>query len=284
MILTVFDVEQGSCSFVTTTTGKTELVDIGGKFNWSPVAHVYNNYVGWNGQLDRLVLTHHHGDHLKDLGGFGGRRPKMVVRRKLNGEYLSACRASNSPAGQELAEEFARIYDWWDGTANPAEVSAEAWGVEIWSMCLTYREASNVSSTDGATVNNCSYVRLYNHGGTKILLAGDMEKEGMAYLLQSNPFFRAELSGVSVLVAPHHGHRSGFCTELFDAMGPVNVVVASMMGGDSYVDTRYSDSRYVWGVPFDDGTTKRLLTTRTHGAITVESYGNGSFHVSIMQR
>jgi hypothetical protein len=111
-----------------------------------------------------------------------------------------------------------------------------------------------------------------------------MEKEGMALLLQSNPNFKSELKGVNVLVAPHHGHRTGFCTELFDAMGQVDIVIASMMSGDNFVDTRYSDSQYVKGIPFDDITTKRLLTTRTHGAITVESYGFGRFRVAINQR
>ena len=102
--------------------------------------------------------------------------------------------------------------------------------------------------------------------------------------MKNNPTFRSELKGVNVLLAPHHGHRSGFCTELFAAMGQVNVVIASMMSGDNYVDTRYSDSQYVRGIPFDDGTTKRLLTTRTHGAITMESSGNGGFQITINQR
>lgn len=284
MILKVFDVDQGSCNFIKTSTGKTELVDFGGKLNWSPVKHIYNNYIDYYGQLDRLVLTHHHGDHLKDIDNFGNKRPSMVVRRKLEGDYLTACRMSNTTAGQQLAETFSRIYDSWDCKPADSEISEQAWGIRIISSILSYNEASNVSSTYGSTVNNCSYVRLYNHNGTKILLSGDMEKEGMALLLKNNPTFRSELKGVNILVAPHHGHRTGFCTELFDAMGQVNVVIASMMSGDAYVDTRYSDSQYVRGIPFEDSTTKRLLTTRTHGAMTVESHGNGGFHITINQR
>ena len=208
----------------------------------------------------------------------------MVIRRKLEGDYLRACRRSNTSAGQQLAEKFSRIYDSWDSKPADSEISDQAWGVRIIWRILTYNEASNVSSTDSSTVNNCSYVRLYNHNGTKILLAGDMEKEGMALLLKKNSTFRSEVKGVNILIAPHHGHRTGFCTELFDAMGQVNVVIASMMSGDTYVDTRYSNSQYVRGISFDDNTTKRLLTTRTHGAITVESHGNGGFHITINQR
>jgi beta-lactamase superfamily II metal-dependent hydrolase len=284
MILKVFDVDQGSCNFIKTNTGKTELVDFGGKLSWSPVQHIYNNYIERYGQLDRLVLTHHHGDHLKDIDSFGTQRPKMVVRRKLEGDYLLACRRSNTPSGQKAAEYFSQTYDSWNGNPDNSEISDEAWGASILSFCLSYEDASNVSSTDSSIVNNCSYVRLYNHNGTKILLAGDMEKEGMSLLLSKNPIFRSKINGVNVLIAPHHGHRSGFCTELFDAMGQVNIVISSMMSGDNYVDTRYSDSQYVKGIPFDDGTTKKLLTTRTHGAMTVESRGNGNFHITINQQ
>lgn len=284
MILKVFDVDQGSCSFVKTETGRTELIDFGGKFNWSPVDHVYRNYIDSGSMLDRLILTHHHGDHLKDLYSFGARRPLLVVRRKLEGDYSGACRRSNTFSGQQLAEEFSRIYDSWDAPAPAWGPSDEVWGVSIWTYHLDLAQAQRISSTDNSLVNNCSYVRLYNHRGTKILLCGDMEKEGMALLLEENPWFRSAVSGVSVLVAPHHGHRTGFCTELFEAMGCVEVVIASMMSGDVYVDNRYSDDKYVRGIPFDDRTTKKLLTTRTHGAITVQSRGGGGFHVTINQR
>jgi beta-lactamase superfamily II metal-dependent hydrolase len=284
MIIRIFDVDQGSCCFIRTQTGRTELVDFGGKFNWSPVDHIYRNYVDYGATIDRLVLTHHHGDHLKDLRSFGDRRPHLVLRRILEGGYLAACRRSNTYAGQQLAEEFSRIYDSWAGEAPAWATNAEAWGVTIEPYMLQFQDAERVSSTDNSLVNNCSLVRLYNHGGTKILLCGDLEKEGMALLLAQNPSFRSVLSGVHVLVAPHHGHRTGFSTELFEATGQVQIVIASMMSGDAYVDTRYSDDHYVRGIPFDDGTTKRLLTTRTHGSITVESFGGGGFHVTINQR
>lgn len=67
-------------------------------------------------------------------------------------------------------------------------------------------------------------------------------------------------------------------------MGQVDIVLASMMSGDNYVDTRYSDSNYVRGIRNEDGEIKYLLTTRTYGAITVESYGGGRIHITINQR
>ena len=282
MILKVFDVAAGSCNFIQTGTGKTELIDFGANSDWSPVNHIYSNYI--RGQLDRLVLTHHHGDHLRDWDNFGNRRPSMVVRRKLTGRYLTACRNSNSDSGQRLAEAFASVFDSWDRTPSNEEVSDEAWGVRIRSAFMTVEQADNATSTYNAMVNCCSYARLYDHNGTKFLLAGDMEKEGMEVLLRDNASFRKELSDVDVLVAPHHGHRSGFSTELFDAMGKPDIVIASMMSGDENVDSRYSSSDYVSGIRDENGNSVRLITTRKYGAITVESRGGGKFQVSAHQR
>jgi competence protein ComEC len=284
MILKVFDVDHGSCNFIMTETGKTELIDFGSKPLWSPVNHIYNNYIRQYGSLDRLVLTHHHGDHLSDLDNFNGRTPRMVVRRRLEGTYLTACRNSNSSSGQRLAERFSDTYDSWTGSVSDDEISEEAWGIKVLQTKLSNEDADAVSSTYNSQVNNSSYVRLYNHKGTKILLCGDIEKEGMELLLQQNPNFRAELKGLNVLIAPHHGHSSSFSADLFNATGQVDVVIASMMSGDSNVDSRYSDSRYVRGISFNDGTSKKLLTTRTYGAITVESKGYGDFQVVINQR
>jgi beta-lactamase superfamily II metal-dependent hydrolase len=140
MILKVFDVDQGACNFIKTSTGKTELVDFGGKLNWSPVKHIYDNYIVRYGKLDRLVLTHHHSDHLKDLDNFDGRLPNLVVRRKLEGDYLTACRRSNTYAGQQLAERFSQIYDSWNVDPADSEISDESWGVKIKSRVLSFNQ------------------------------------------------------------------------------------------------------------------------------------------------
>lgn len=279
MIVRVFDVDHGSCNFIQTSTGKTELIDLGGTSAWSPIRHIYNNYIGLNGRLNSLVLTHHHGDHLTDIDNLGDRRPDMVHKRTLEGKYFKACSESNTPEGQRRAVKFASIFDSWTGTPSAYEISVEAWGLHVTSRDLSFELADRISGTANATVNNCSFVRLYNHNGTKLLLCGDMEAEGMSLLLEVNPHFASELKGVNVLIAPHHGHTSGFSTDLFAAMGQVDVVIASMMTGDANVDSRYSDGKYVKGIHFGDGKIRRLLTTRTYGAITVESSGHGRFRV-----
>lgn len=284
LFLKIFDVAKGSCNFIISPTGKTELVDFGSGSNWSPVKHIFQNYISKNDKLNRLVLTHHHGDHLSDWDNLKNRQIGLVLRRKMEGAYLTACKDSNYPEGQKLAKAFDDHFSTWNIDPDQSEISVEAWGVNIESRQLTIEQATEVSSTPNAIVNNCSRVRLYEHNGIKILLAGDIEKEGMKKLLELNPNFKAQLSGLKILIAPHHGHSSSFSTELFDSTRKVNIVIASLMSGDKHVDGRYSDQNFVTGIPFDDGTTKKLLTTRSHGAISCTSKGDGTFRIQIYAR
>lgn len=283
MVLKVFDVAHGSANFLISPTGRTELVDLGARADWSPLLHIHSSYIAHGTQLGRLVLTHHHGDHLDDVYNLPDRMPSLVVRRGLSGSYAQACRESNSTGGQQKAEYFDSLF----GTylyENSAIQTVEAWGIAISGWMLTEQQASAVTGTSNSMANCCSLVRLYDHNGTKFLLCGDMEKEGMAELLATNAEMRGAVQGVNVLVAPHHGHRSGFSTELMRAIGGPDIVIASIMSGDEHVDNRYSDSAWVRGVNLSDGTVKRLLTTRSNGAITVASQGQGYFQITVNQR
>jgi beta-lactamase superfamily II metal-dependent hydrolase len=285
MILKVFDVAQGSSNFIISPTGKTELVDLGARSDWSPLNHIYTNYIKGSNRIDRLVQTHHHGDHLDDVYNLTqSRMPKCVLRRLLNGRYEEACKESNSSEGQKKAEHFDRLFSSYTGDVSPSNTSSSVWGIERQSWSLSVDGADKATKTWNAMANCCSYVTLYNHNGTKFLLCGDMEKEGMSVLLSQNTGMVSAVYGVNVLIAPHHGHSSGFSTELMAAIGKPNIVIASCMSGDENVDSRYSDPTYVKGVRFDDGTDKRLLTTRSHGAITVVSSGVGGFHITIHNR
>jgi hypothetical protein len=56
------------------------------------------------------------------------------------------------------------------------------------------------------------------------------------------------------------------------------------MEGDEHVDSRYSDPQFVRGIPDSSGSTVRLLTTRTYGALTVTSQGAGLFNIRAHER
>lgn len=284
MILKVFDVSHGSCNLLVSPTGKTELIDFGSDREWSPIQHVFRRYVPQGGRIDRLVLTHHHGDHMNEWEILKNKtKPVVVLRRRLKGSYLEACQESNSVEGQALAEDFDLFFADWNLTADPSKVSDDAWGMSISTWKLKAEQAATASDSANSMVNNCSYMRLYDYSGTKILLTGDMESEGMEAIIDLYPSFAERVQGLSVLVAPHHGHASAFCRRLFEIAGRPWIVLASMKRGDGSVDSRYSSRDFVKGLDFG-GTIRRILTTRNDGAITIESKGGGMFRATINSR
>lgn len=172
MILKVFDVAHGSANFIISPTGKTELVDLGARGDWSPLDHIYRHYISPGNRLDRIVQTHHHGDHLDDVYNLTqSRMPRAVLRRSLTGRYEEACKESNSPQGQKKAEHFESLFSRY---TSPSNADSSVWGIERNSWKLSVNDANTVTGTYGAMVNCCSYVTLYNHNGTKYLLCGDM--------------------------------------------------------------------------------------------------------------
>jgi beta-lactamase superfamily II metal-dependent hydrolase len=68
--------------------------------------------------------------------------------------------------------------------------------------------------------NNISLVLLIQVGDKNVLLPGDLLKEGMEHILQTNVKLREILnrSGIDYLIAPHHGLRTSFSEELFRQM------------------------------------------------------------------
>ena len=126
--------------------------------------------------------------------------------------------------------------------------------------------------------NNSSILRYIKYQGVKVLFAGDMEKEGWEWLAKNdNDFVSIMQCGIDVLVAPHHGHKSGFPTSLFDITGNVKIVIHSkgsegnIEGTD--VSTQYSDNAN--GVNYMNLNDKnyysgKVLTTRSNGNIYID--------------
>ena len=134
--------------------------------------------------------------------------------------------------------------------------------------------------------NNSSILRYIKYNGCRILFAGDLEKDGWEWLCNNDlRFIRLMKEGLDILIAPHHGHISGFPKSLFDLTGNVRCVIhskdseANKDGTD--VSSQYGD--YCKGIVYkalsDNQFYKgKVLTTRSNGNIYL-SVCNGSLDV-----
>lgn len=126
------------------------------------------------------------------------------------------------------------------------------------------------AASAGSRVNNSSIISRIEVFGTCILLCGDLESEGWRYALDGNSMFHRQwqnlVSGIDILVAPHHGHSSGFSTDLLKLANPA-VVLVSAKSGDVHVDSGYS-GRLVKGIKIGEDD-HSYISTRQKGHIKV---------------
>jgi len=65
--------------------------------------------------------------------------------------------------------------------------------------------------------NDCSYVILYRTSGRRILFGGDSHDETWKHILANH---KNDVAGVDLLLAPHHGRKSGRSYDFLDVVKP----------------------------------------------------------------
>jgi hypothetical protein len=103
-------------------------------------------------------------------------------------------------------------------------------------------------------------------------VCGDVEKTGWEFIFKrmsvlENLLWRWFLRNTDILISAHHGHASGFSTDLLNVAKP-KIVLASVSSKNPNVDERYSDDEFVSSYKIG-GEVKRLLTTRKYGHIRI---------------
>jgi len=272
----VFDVQHGFCAFLKSPTGHTLMIDCGKGDEFSPAEYILENevngtvrYKGY--KLTKLIISHPHDDHIEDIETISTKFPPAILRRqRYDWDEIKA---------PEMEEEYQNleIYaDWQEKYNNPIE-NPPTWGVDIQDFCLAPGEAKKVD--DAKYVNNSSIVVMLTFNGTeyseRFLFGGDIEQAGWAELLKMESF-KNTVKGVDFFITSHHGHTSGFSTELFEVMGRPILNIVSAHRRDENVDKRYSSEEYASGTELD-GEKRRMISTRNDGSIFIDVSGEGQF-------
>lgn len=266
----IFDVDHGFCAFVKSSTGRTLMIDCGRKENFSPPVYVIENELGGE-RLTELLISHPHNDHIEDIESITSKLPPLILHR----QYY------NWEALKDGDGDYSNLdhYVQWQATYN-VPASPVNWGdVDIRIFSLSPARAYALNQTNW--VNNSGIVVVVTINGTtyteKFVFGADVESDGWIELLK-NPAFREAVQGAWFYVASHHGHTSGFSTELYDAMGRPFLNLISVTSGDEHVDARYGSNEFAIGTQVS-GKTRYSLTTRTDGSIFIDVNGAGQFTV-----
>jgi hypothetical protein len=267
MALTIWDVEHGACAMLQHITngqaGRLAMIDSGCKADWHPSIHIRH---GLNrAVLDYLIVTNADQDHLSDLAGLGaqGVYIKTLHRNRYPPpQVLRAIKLAGGGVTDDM-ECYLALHGGYTVDA-PEPFNQYMGGITLTTFGNSYPAFT--------ATNDLSLVAFVQFGAFRIVFPGDLERAGWLALLQ-NPDFCAQLRGVNVFVASHHGRETGYCEEVFAHCHPQAVVISDK----SIVhDTQLMTPTYRQRVlDHQDGvlvatTNKRrhVLTTRRDGSIS----------------
>ena len=280
MKIIVFDVGNASCNYICSPNKYAMMIDCGSSSEkQNPVDFIKNcnnsrdglfktkPFVTSEGKaypLALLHITHPDDDHVRNAERVCKELEPYLLCRTYTEKFDDAVSINKN-----YVQNLDKVYR----GSNPEPIN---WGFE--ENC-TFSVPIETVKTDptlrNKVRNNSSIIRYVKYNGIRILFAGDLETAGWDWLAKNNASFKTLMkSGLDVLVAPHHGHDSGFPKALFDLTGNVKTIIlskdseATKEGTDVY--TGYSN--YADGVRYYNVNDKctyfgKVLTTRSNGNI-----------------
>lgn len=240
--VTVLDVGQGDAICIQTGDGSTMLIDTG---DTATKAQLVTDLKALGvTQLDYLVLTHAHADHIGGAQAVIEAFPikevlisPQAATSKVYTNTLKALQAKNIPTKRPAVGETFTLGD----------------------ALLTCLGPAQDKYSD---INNSSIVLRMTHGEKAFLFTGDMEALEEREILESGADIHCD-----VLKAAHHGSNTSTTDAWLSACGPELTTILISVGKDND-----------YGLPGDRmlarGETYDLYRTDVLGAVTVVSDGH----------
>ncbi|MDH0660753.1 MBL fold metallo-hydrolase [Empedobacter sp. GD03865] len=271
-----WDVQAGHATYIKSPNGKHIVIDLGiGSFDdnnqgFSPLMYL-KHYMGVK-QLDYVIITHPHLDHIEDIVNFDELNPKILLRPKhiTNEEVMQEEKATTTIRNRDkpIFEKYCEINNRYNSpvdennTSNPRK-SDNYGGLKIRTFHPTSCNKNNF--------NNHSIITVLEFQDIKIVIPGDNERCSFEELLLKESFNDA-IKDADILLAPHHGRESGYNNEFMNIVNPNLTIISDGRFCDTSATTRYSQKSKGWKVHYNDGSSevRKCLTTRTDGEIFVD--------------
>lgn len=277
--LVVFNVERGLCVYARTPNNYAVMIDCGRSADFSPAEWIATSEAPhlskWqNKTLSWLIVTHPHDDHVEDIATVKSKLPPAILRRHKDYDWDTVL----NPKDGDPSKNAIDYHTWQLGYSSPVKEYPEL-GLEMKIFGLSPDTAGAINNNSQQLLNNSSLVTVLTYKPTntsltwKVVVAGDNETAGWKKLLEQNDF-KETIRGADFFVTPHHGHESGFCSELFDVMGKPIWNITSEREGDQSVYSGYTN--YARGAYFY-GNQRSHITTRNDGHIVLRLNDTGNY-------
>ncbi len=259
--LTFFDLNLGNSTLIETST-MNMLFDLGINEQTG-----MNPLFSFNGNLDYLIISHPHKDHISGISRIDYKTPKVFRRNTtipLDLIYEQIDKAQ-TPDDRKLYEEYLNLNKRFTGSV-PDTINPNNSFVNGGLILKHYSPLKN----DVKDLNYYSLTTFLEYDGFKILLMGDNTKTNIEELL-NNPDFLKSAQNIDLLLAPHHGRLSCYKQELMDHVKPKITIISDKSNQDDVTaSSKYSlNSRGDWVLKNAALVKRSCLTTRNDGTIYV---------------
>ena len=238
LILAFFDVNLGNSTLIKTSTMNI-LFDVGCNEKTG-----INPLFLFKGDLNYLIISHPHKDHISGLSRIDYKEPKVFLRNNhtplnLIYEQIGSAQTIDDKQLYEKYLELCKRYNKsvQDNT-NPENPFIN--GNVIFKHFIPSRN-------DIKDLNYYSLTTFLEYDGVRILLMGDNTKSNIEELLD-NPNFLNNTKNIDLLLAPHHGRQSCYKQELMDHLNPKITIISDKSNQDDVTaSNKYSsNSRGDW--------------------------------------
>ena len=247
LLVRFLDVGQGDAALVTTSDGRTLLVD--GGPSWTALRGALVASAGRVPRVvDLLLVSHNHADH---IGGL----PTLLRTARVANTVENGVPATTAVYGR-LLDALER-----SGTRLLAPTRR--------TLTLGTATVALLPPLPGAATQNLASVgAVVTHGQFRLLFTGDAEPRQLAWWQRSG-----YLGPVTVVKVPHHGSRNGTTAAMARSTRPQLAVVSAGRGN------RYGHP-HAEVVARWQGVGAQVLLTARNGTLVVRGCANGSVHAA----
>jgi competence protein ComEC len=287
----IWKVEHGSAAFLKTPNDRTVMFDAGCSDDFSPANWLKQKYKfnSDSNRLDYLVISHPDRDHIRDLPDVHTLlNPGTLSRNKkipTDVIYPSGTKDLQEPLKtyKEMNEKY--IY-------GPAEYNKylpiSNWGNVRFAVFSCSPDHIPDCPKDRMK-NNLSLLTYIKYRDTEIVFPGDLEPIGWKALIKSTSV--TDLVGSSdcrILIAPHHGRRSGLYykegdreyiyDDFLKIMKPNLVIMSDKWGNETTDPDSYRPYVANDGWPVISKSrqieSKKVITTKINNYVRISVSGN----------
>lgn len=276
----ICDVGNAASAIVKVPAGYSMMIDCGcnqeknnpvdiffSNLNWLQ-SKDYVTYSGVHYKLALLHITHPDDDHVRNA---------ERVRKELTPYLVHRNNCSLFSDSDSINQDYKKYIDSIYNGNDPEIVNYGLDANEV--FCIPFEEVQTNVKLNKKVRNNSSILRYIKYNGYRILFAGDLEKDGWEWLCNNDlRLIRLMKEGLDILIAPHHGHISGFPKSLFDLTGNVRCVIHSK---DSEANKDGTDVSSQYGDYFDGIEYKALSDNRFYKGKVLTTRSNGNIFLSV---